>query len=247
MVLWSPAVRVRQSEDRTHPEEIRGDERMTATRTTGASDARRRESNRWLVLLAPIALIATTYPVFRLADAVFEDALGGRLAWFIGMSVYWVAWGWIVPTWVLGRRQAWELIRPRRPSPLPVAHVSIVIALAATVRFLVPGMAYEKATTGAVVLLAISPFANGLFEELLWRGVFLVTYPHSTWLRVIWPSMMFGLWHLVPGSISPEGPHIAMVIGPFLMGVYLAWLSKKTGTIWWATLAHTFGGLVMIS
>ncbi len=58
---------------------------------------------------------------------------------------------------------------------------------------------------------------------------------------------MFGLWHLVPGSISGEGPHIAMVIGPFFMGLYLAWLSKKTGTIWWAILAHTIGGLVMIS
>ena len=200
-----------------------------------------------LVALAPLALIVTTYPLFQAANAVFGDAVGGRLAWFVGMSVYWVVWGWIFSIWVLGRRQAWELIRPRRPSVAPIAHVGAVVALAATVRFLVPGMAYEKATAGAAVLLAISPFANGVFEELLWRGVFLATFPDNAWVRVIWASVMFGLWHLAPTSISAGGPQLGMVIGPMFMGLYLAWLSKKTGTIWWAVVAHTVGGLVMTS
>ena len=220
---------------------------MTGIASTSAASEERNDATRRFVWLAPIALIATTYPVFQIAEAVFGDAVGGQLAWFVGMAVYWVAWGWIFSTWVIGRRRAWELVRPRRLDPVPLAHVGVFVALAAAVRFLVPGMGYEKTTTGAAVLLAISPFANGLFEELLWRGVFLVTYPHNIWLRVIWPSVVFGLWHLVPGSISREGPHLAMVIGPFLMGLYLAWLSKKTGTIWWAILAHTIGGLVMIS
>ena len=220
---------------------------MTGPASREAGTAHRRNAAQRFVWLAPIALIATTYPVFQAADTLFGDAVGGRLAWFTGMSLYWAAWGGAFTTWVLGRRRAWELMRPRRPAPVPIAHVGVAIALAAAVRFLVPGMAYEKATTGAALLLAISPFANGVFEELLWRGVFLVIYPHNTWLRVIWPSVMFGLWHLVPGSISAGGPQLAMVIGPLVMGVYLGWLSNRTGTIWWAILAHTLGGLVMIS
>ena len=202
---------------------------------------------RPLVALAPLALIVSTYPVFQLADAVIEDAIGGRLAWFIGMSVYWAVWGFGFSVLLLGRRRTLDLIRPRRATPEAIGHVAFLVAMAAAVRFLVPGMAYEKATTGAVVLLAISPFANGLFEELFWRGVFLVTFPGNIWLRVVWPSVMFGLWHLVPTSISAGGPQLSMVIGPTLMGLYLAWLSNKTGTIWWAILAHTLGGLVMIA
>ena len=203
--------------------------------------------HRPLVALAPVALLAVTYPAFRGADAVFGDAVGGQLAWFVGMSVYWAVWGLAFSVWVLGRRRTWDLIRPRRATPQALGHVALFTALAAAVRFLVPGMEYTKATTGAAVLLAISPFANGVFEELFWRGVFLATFSGNLWLRVVWPSVMFGLWHLVPASISPEGPHVAMVIGPTLMGLYLAWLSKRTGTIWWAILAHTLGGLVMIS
>ena len=218
---------------------------MPAPNTTEPTS--RRDGARRLVVFAPIALIATTYPVFQAADALFGDAVGGRLGWFVGMSMYWVVWGWMFSTWVLGRRHTWELMRPRRPSPVPIAHVGAVIALAAAVRFLVPGMDYEKATTGAAVLLAISPFANGVLEELFWRGVFLVTFPENALLRMIWASAMFGLWHLAPTSISEGGPQLGMVIGPFFMGLYLAWLSRRTGTIWWAIVAHTIGGLVMIS
>ena len=199
------------------------------------------------VWLAPITLIATTYPVFQIARDTLGDAVGGRLAWFVGMSGYWAVWGCAFPLWVLGRSRAWEVVRPQRMTSRAVRHVGFVVAMAAAVRFLVPGMAYEKATTGAALLLAISPFANGVLEELMWRGIFLVTYPENTWLGVIWPSVMFGLWHLVPTSISSGGSQVTMVIGPTLMGLYLAWLSKRTGTIWWAILAHTLGGLVMIS
>ena len=120
-----------------------------------------------------------------------------------------------------------------------VSLVTALVVIALLARILPP--------SGAAILLAISPFANGVFEELLWRGVFLAAFPSNAWLRVVWPSVMFGLWHLVPTSISPEGPQVTMVIGPTLMGLYLAWLSKRTGTIWWAILAHTVGGLVMIS
>lgn len=202
---------------------------------------------RPLIALAPIALIAAAYPVFRISDAALGDTVGGRLAWFVGMSFYWAVWGCAFSLWVLGRRQAWELVRPRRATRQALGHVGFMVALATAVRFLIPGMEYTKVSTGAAILLAISPFANGVFEELLWRGVFLAAFPSNAWLRVVWPSVMFGLWHLVPTSISPEGPQVTMVIGPTLMGLYLAWLSKRTGTIWWAILAHTVGGLVMIS
>ena len=196
---------------------------------------------------APVALIATTYPVFQLASVALGDAVGGQLAWFVGMSFYWAVWGYGLSVYVLGRRRCRELIRPRRMTVRAVSQVAFVVAMAAVVRFLIPGMTYTKATTGAAVLLTISAIANGVFEELLWRGVFLSVFPSNAWLRSVWPSVMFGLWHLVPGSISAEGPQLAMVVGPTFMGLYLAWLSKRTGTIWWAILAHTVGGLVMIS
>jgi membrane protease YdiL (CAAX protease family) len=195
----------------------------------------------------PIALMAVTYPVFQLTERLLGDAVGGQLAWFAGMSFYWFVWGGVFSCWVLGRARVWELIRPRRPTATLVALVAFLIAMAAAVRFLVPGMGYPDATTGALILLGISTLGNGVFEELLWRGVFFHVFPHRRWLRVMWPSVWFGLWHLVPGSIAAGGPQIAMVIGPVFMGLYLALLTKRTGSVWWAIVAHALGGLVMIS
>jgi membrane protease YdiL (CAAX protease family) len=191
--------------------------------------------------------MASTYPVFQLADSLVGDAVGGQLAWFIGMTFYWLVWGGLFSVRILGRKRASQLVRPLRPTWGNIAHVSFFIAMAAVVRFSVPGMAYEKATIGAVILLAISPFANGLFEELLWRGVYLRMFPDKLWLRAVVPSIWFGLWHLVPGSISADGPHIGMVVGPFFMGLYLAFLAKRTDSVWWPMVAHALGGLVMIS
>lgn len=200
-----------------------------------------------LLLFAPIGLIASTYPVFQIAHAAFGDAVGGWLDWFAGMTFYWVVWGGLFSWWFLGWKRIRELIAPRRPTRTMVGHVTFVVVMASAIRFLVPGMAYDKPTIGAVVLVACSPFANGLFEELLWRGAYLDAFPHNRWLRVAWPSVWFGLWHLVPGSISADGPHLAMVIGPFFMGLYFAYLARKTDSIWWPLVAHTLGGLVMIS
>lgn len=201
----------------------------------------------WMVLLAPVALVASTYPVFQLAKLLLDDAVGGQLAWFVGMSFYWLAWGAAFSLWILGPRRVWELARPRRATPGLVSLVAFLVVMAVAVRFLVPGMGYPDATAGALALLVISTFANGFFEELFWRGVFYQTFRHSRLLRVIWPSIWFGLWHLVPGSISAGGIGVGMVIGPVFMGLYLAYLTTRTGTIWWAILAHAIGGLVMIS
>lgn len=211
------------------------------------SNKPRLDRRQWLLLLSPIGLIATTYPVFMILSATVGDAVGGRLAWFIGMSFYWALWGVLFTRWLLGRRTAVGLARPRPPNPAALGHVAFVVAMAGAVRLFVPEMAYDEATTGAVVLLAISPLANGLFEELLWRGAYFVAFPRNAWLGVVWPSVWFGLWHLVPGSISEGGPQLTMVVGPTLMGLYLAFVTRRTGTIWWAILAHTIGGFVMIS
>lgn len=220
---------------------------ITSVEPRGARRGRGLDERQRLVVIAPVALIAITYPVFQLADAIIGDAVGGRLAWFAGMSCYWVlCCGWF--SWrILGRQRVWELIRPQRLDRVQVAALTFIIAMAAGVRFLVPGMSYDEPTAGAMVLLAISPFANGVFEELLWRGVYLDVFPSDAWLRIGWASIWFGLWHLVPGSISAGGPHIAMVVGPVFMGLYLAVLAKRTDSVWLPIVAHTLGGLVMIS
>lgn len=201
---------------------------------------------QWIALVAPVVLVAVMYPIFQMSDALFGEAAGGYLGWYAGLAIYWVLWGWLFSTWIVGRDRILELLRPRRPAPEPLAIVAFVVAMAVAVRFLVPGMGYDLDSFGVYLLLVSSTVGNGVFEETLWRGVYLRLFT-GTWLRVLWPSLWFGLWHLVPGSISADGAHLAMVIGPFFMGLILAFLARRSDSVWWPALAHTLGGLVMIS
>jgi hypothetical protein len=49
-------------------------------------------------------------------------------------------------------------------------------------------------------------------------------------------------------KIAVIAPPILMglMIGSGLMGFYLSFLVHKTGTIWWAIVAHTLGGIIMV-
>jgi membrane protease YdiL (CAAX protease family) len=187
--------------------------------------------------------MGTMYPAFRLTEALFGEAVHGYLGWFLGLVVYWVVWGAGFPLWVMGARGIRELIRPRRPTLQLIALVAFPLAMAAVFRFLVPGMGYEKPSAGVVLLLLSTAIGNGVFEELLWRGVYLHLFPESTLYGVVWPSLWFGLWHLIPTNAE----NLGMVIGPILFGVYLAFLTRRTGGVWWPILAHVLGGLVMLS
>ena len=66
---------------------------------------------------------------------------------------------------------------------------------------------------------------------------------------MIWPSVWFGIWHYVPVSINNNELTglIGMIVGPIMMGLVLSYMTKKTNTLWWAIIAHTVGGIIMIA
>jgi len=113
-----------------------------------------------------------------------------------------------------------------------------------TARIILGG--YEKESVWIALLIFSTPFGNGFFEEVLWRGVYARIFPDSLFLRMIWPSVWFALWHYVPGSVFSGNP-LGLMIGAGLMGLYLSYLTKKTNSVWWAIVFHTVGGFIMIA
>jgi membrane protease YdiL (CAAX protease family) len=215
---------------------------QTNRHITGSMD----DKKRVIAILTPPILIAFMYPIFQfLAGALEND----RIAWYLGLATYWAIWGAAFPLLMIGFQNIKELIRPQkiyRKVWLLLA-VPLVGAIGAK---LVPGMGtYEKQSLFITILLVSSTFGNGFFEELLWRGVYTRLFPTNLFFRMIWPGIWFGLWHYVPVSIhnSQLTGLIGMMIGPMMMGLYFSYLTKKTNTLWWAMIAHTVGGIIMIS
>jgi membrane protease YdiL (CAAX protease family) len=196
-----------------------------------------------IAILTPPMLVGIMIPVFRILVNIFHG--NWRYGWALGLATYWIVWCGIFPSLLLGKEAILGLIQPQRLTPLIFLLVLIPLIGAGLYR-LVPGMAYDKPSLLILVILLITTFGNGFFEELLWRGVYLELFPANILWGIIWPSLWFTLWHYAPGSVAPEGKPWGLMIGSGMMGFYLSFLARKTGTIWWTILMHTIGGIIMI-
>lgn len=211
-------------------------------------DRHRVSMKQRVAIVAPPVLMVTMYPVFRALDSAFGNRLDGYLGWYLGLVTYWIVWGAGFSLWMLGRSRIRELLRPRRPTVLVILFIAFPVLTAAAV-LLIPGMGYEKRSIGILLLLVSTTIGNGLFEETLWRGVYLELFRDRRFWRVGWAGFWFGLWHIIPVSVNGESftEIVPMVIGSMFFGFYLAFLAKKTNSVWWPMVAHVFGGIVMVS
>lgn len=192
-------------------------------------------------ILAPIVLVGMMVPVFR----VFARVFGSDLGWFLGLASYWILWGGLFSWRLIGLDEIKQLAKPRKLTLQAFLLVLLMLVLASLYK-LIPGMDYSKPSLWVTLLLLSTTLGNGFFEEVLWRGVYMSLFPENLLYRIVWPTIWFALWHYVPGSVHGDGNVLGLVIGSGLMGFYLSFMARKTGTIWWGIVAHTLGGLIMI-
>ena len=203
------------------------------------------DTKRLIAVITPPILLAIMYPIFQFLAGSLENS---RIAWYLGLVTYWLIWGSIFPLLMIGFRNIKESVRPNKISKklLLLLAIPLVGAIGAK---LVPGMGeYEKETVLISILVISTAIGNGFFEEILWRGLYTKLFPSNIFLRMIWPSIWFGLWHYIPVSINNNEITglIGMMVGPIMMGLYFSYVTNKTKTLWWAILAHTIGGLIMV-
>jgi membrane protease YdiL (CAAX protease family) len=201
-------------------------------------------SSRQLVaIIAPPIVVAVMIPVFRVLVNTFEG--NWRIGWYLGLVVYWITWCGIMSWLLIGATSIRQLIKPQRLT-LEILFLLLVPLIGAGLYRLVPGMEYDKPQAWIFIMLLSTNLGNGFFEELLWRGAYPELFPDNLLLGMIWPTLWFALWHYAPGSVNPSGNAVGLMVGSGMMGFYLSFLARRTGTIWWTVLAHAIGGFIMI-
>ena len=99
-----------------------------------------------------------------------------------------------------------------------------------------------KGTSTIFILISlIYAISNGTFEEILWRGTFVVAFKGHLFWAYLYPSIWFGLWHLSPqivesGIITADSLKFALI--SILLGLVWGWVARTSGSIRWTVLAH---------
>lgn len=194
-----------------------------------------------VTIIVPIVLIAIMYSIFQLLAHIF----GATAAWYGGLVIYWLLWGLAYPLLVLGKDAVLELIRPARFDVIALLLALIPVLFAAIGRYQY-GVQYEKSSALIGIALLVTAFGNGLFEEIFWRGMYLRQFPSQFLLVVVWPSIMFAIWHYAPGTVSGSGDVVRLMAGAALYGLFLGYLAYRTDTIFWGIISHTVAGTIMV-
>lgn len=103
----------------------------------------------------------------------------------------------------------------------------------------------ERNITGLLVWLGMS-VGNGVFEEILWRGVYTTLFPNSKLFGFAYPAIWFSIWHFAPGSLSQNFQPLVLVSGALMLGVFFGWGAFKTKSLFWASTSHILSGLLQL-
>jgi len=195
-------------------------------------------------IMAPVLLLITMYPVFRgLARKFGIDRW--RTAWFLGLVVYWLIWGLVFPWLIIGKDAILHIFQPGQLTGKILLLVLFPLVMSVIFK-LVSKIEYQKPDTAAAIMVLFSCFGNGIFEELIWRGVYLELFPQSILFGILLPSVFFALWHYIPGSINPKGNVIGLMAGSGMMGLYLNILARHTHSIFWTMVIHILGSFITV-
>lgn len=198
--------------------------------TTERPDHHRRRA----ALLAPVALIPTTYVMFQ----VMVGWLGLRWGYLGGFLFFWLVWCGGFSVWVLGRSGLVAVLqdaRPRLPRPQPLWLVLLAIpVMGGFAAVLLPEL--EGATPGVIGVAWLLAGVNATLEELLWRGVYIRLFPGRLLAGWLYPAAMFALWHISPTSVL--GSPVVMISGALYLGLVYGWVASRTGTVRYTIISH---------
>ncbi len=190
------------------------------------------------ILLAPILFV-----IMLAVYQGFAILLGKDLGWYAGFAIYWPIFCLAFPLLLVGSGQIIERYNIIKISPkyLLVYLFPVFMTLIGTVFM----NTTERNITGLLVWLGMS-VGNGVFEEILWRGVYPTLFPNSKLFGFAWPAIWFSIWHFAPGSLSQNFQPLVLVSGALMLGIFFGWGAFKTKSLFWASTSHTLSGLLQL-
>ncbi len=197
-----------------------------------------------IVILMPVVLIISASFVFYLSSRSF----GKEIGYLTGFLFYWLVWCLLIPLMLLGKNILF-LFKDKKPLLIKKNWWIIILLLSTIISPMFMYFIPEVSNKPMVVILLSIPLAlmNGFFEELFWRGLYVSFFPQNFLMGVIYPSLFFSIWHIVPQlSISSENPAV-FVISTIPLGITYGLVAYVTKSAKWSAVSHGISGILAFS
>lgn len=196
-------------------------------------------ATQYALILAPVVLLVTTFIMFR----YLSTTVSKEKAYLFGFLFYWVVWCFLLPLFTVGKEDLKQMFST--PSPLfgQPAWLGIMLLIGPPLLLFVT--TFPSSMKGATLVFVISSAmyaaANGTFEEILWRGTYIVAFDgHLIW-GYLYPSIWFGLWHLSPQVVevgTVTRGTFSFAVMSIALGLTWGWVARTSGSIKFTALAH---------
>jgi membrane protease YdiL (CAAX protease family) len=201
------------------------------------------ELDKCVLVAIPIMLIPSTAFVF----ASLTKRLGKEKGYLLGFLVYWTIWCLFVPLLLIGTKDFSSLFAEAPPLlSRPNWLVALLWVFITLVTFLLYGRDFLRAPLILILIAIPAASINGICEEILWRGLYVKTFPENMWLAILFPSVGFALWHLVPLSVFSEGNKWMFVLSTFFLGLAYGFIAYRTGSAKWTAISHSINGILAL-
>jgi membrane protease YdiL (CAAX protease family) len=214
-----------------------------------ADDIRKRlpVQRKTFLTILPILLLASTALVFSTGAYWLGKAWGYALG-FVFYNGFWCI---LVPLWLLGGSGFRSLFKETAPLFQKKHWWLILLQLSTTAGALGMLSAHDLVNTPLALALIAIPVAlvTGTCEEILWRGVYVKTFPNHLFWGLIYPSLGFAIWHLSPQLVYPAsmpGGMFAFAGLTFFLGFCYGLVAYKTGSCKWTAISHSLNGILDI-
>lgn len=194
---------------------------------------------QYILLASPPLLLISTFLLFRF----LSRNLGREKAFIYGFLFYWMVWCLILPLLTVGYEGLIEMFRKPDPRFGKPGWLGLLLLIGPPlVVYLTQFSSSIKGTSTIFVLLSLFyAIFNGTFEEILWRGTFVVAFKgHLIW-GYLYPAIWFGLWHIAPQIVDSEiitGDNIKFALISIVLGLVWGWVARTSGSIRWTVFAH---------
>jgi membrane protease YdiL (CAAX protease family) len=190
------------------------------------------------ILLSP-ALFLVMFAVYQ----GFSKILGSNLGWYAGFAIYWPIFCVAIPLSLVGSSRIIERYKIIKINPKYLSVYLFPVFMTLIGGFFMSTT--ERDLIGLIIWMGMS-IGNGIFEEILWRGVYPILFPDKKLFGFAWPAIWFSIWHFAPGSLSQNFQPVVLVSGALMLGISFGWGVFKTESLFWASIGHTLSGLLQL-